>query len=89
MSSFTRPRPRVKQTRQAARSARPFGEGIVLDRSERRMPYSAADLEWATSGLNRYATDYEVISEPSDAALEFAAGGAMAQARFDAGYPLF
>jgi hypothetical protein len=60
MSIFTRTRPSVKPTRHTPRPARPFGEEIYPDR-ERRMPYSAADLEWAARELNENATDYEVL----------------------------
>jgi hypothetical protein len=62
-------RPPVKPTRNALRSARPFGEGIVPDRSDCRMPYTAADLQWAV-GTSPFADErYDVIG-PSDANLD-------------------
>ena len=41
---------------------RPFALG--LEEPDRRMPYSAADLEWWAVEGNRDATDYETLPEP-------------------------
>jgi hypothetical protein len=87
MSIISRPRPPVKPTRRAIPSARPFGEGILLDRGERRMPFTQADLDWAAQTFNGDAADSDAT--PSDADLDFAAGCAMAQALMDAGFSLF
>jgi hypothetical protein len=65
-----------------------FGRDVFPDRSERRMPYTAADLLWAAQTLNEHATDYDVVG-PSDTDFDFAAGCALAEARMSAGFPLF
>ena len=57
MSSIIRSRPPVKPTR----PARPFGEGILPDRSERRMPYTAADLQWAAETSPFADERYDVL----------------------------
>ena len=76
MSIFTRSRPPVKSARHATRSARPFGEGILPSHEPRRMPYTAADLQWAAE-TSPFANEYYDVVGPSDADLDFAAGCAM------------
>jgi len=68
-----------------SKPARPFATGLIFPR---RQPYSAADLAWATEHLNSTTGVYSVVGR-SDAALEQAAGAALAQARMDAGYGPF
>jgi hypothetical protein len=69
------------------RVRRPFAAGLNA-RPERRTPYTAADLAWAAANLNASTTQYEVDA-PGHAAMEQAAGCALAQARLDAGYRVF
>jgi hypothetical protein len=47
---------RVKASRKPAPR---FGEGIL----DHRMPYTAADLEWADYELNTDGTDYDVVPD--------------------------
>jgi len=65
--------------------ARPFAKGLSF---ASRTPYSAADLAWADEHLNLTTSVYSVVGR-SDAALEQAAGAALAQSRMDEGYPPF
>jgi len=74
------PRPVKPATRKS------FTAGLTIN--PRRAPFTAADLAWAAASLNARTTQYEVTGR-SDAALEQAASCAFAQARLDAGFPLF
>jgi hypothetical protein len=53
MSIITRTRPPVKPSR----------EDLAPDHDEHRMPYTAADLDWAAVALNEDATDFDVALE--------------------------
>ena len=75
-------------SRRSVKHARPFAFGLTRQRAERRAPFTAADLTWAAANLNQNTRQYEV-AEPSDADYDFAAACALAQARLDAGFPLF
>lgn len=74
-SSYARPRPRIKLSRRTPRPAEPFGCGILASKPYAgRMPFTAADLAW----LDQRASD-------EDRRLDFAAGEAMALARYEMG----
>jgi len=68
----------------SAKSAtrKPFAKGLSLNPT--RQPFTAADLAWWATNSPANAFGYEVVGR-SDAALEQAAGAALAQARMDAG----
>jgi hypothetical protein len=63
-----------------------FAIGLFPARPARFVPLPE-EVEWAATELNRNATDYTVVG-PTDAALDHAAGCAMASSRMSAGYAL-
>jgi hypothetical protein len=65
MSIVTRPRPPVKPTRHAPRSAHPFREDIFSARTARFVP-SDEDVAWAAYEFNKDATDFEVVFPTDD-----------------------
>jgi hypothetical protein len=67
--------------------AHTFGESILPTCTARFVP-SDEDLRWAAYELNKDCKDFDVAG-PTDAEIDFAASCAMAQARLDAGFPLF
>jgi hypothetical protein len=65
--------------------ARRFAEGLARRPSVRRMPYTAADLEWAAYELNKDATNYEVLACGQDREWDRRASEAFALDRLEAG----
>ena len=63
-----------------------FGQGIAT--SDRRAPFTAADLDFWAANAPSNAAGYEVVGMTDDA-MEQAAGCALVQAKLDAGFPLF
>src|SRR5262245_48766050 len=58
MSAILSPaRREVKRTLNTARRPGRFGDGIL----DRRMPYTAADVAWASYELNKDSTDYDIV----------------------------
>ena len=53
MSIIVRPHSAVKPSR----------EGLFPDHDLDRVPYTQADLDWATAALNEHATDFDVIED--------------------------
>ena len=61
MSIFARTRPPVKPSRHTPRPDRPFAEGIFPSHEPRRMPYTAADLQWAAETSPFANERYDVL----------------------------